>query len=66
LLLVEDTKVLITKAIGNMTDSQVAELMAPSDDVKMKRAETITVLKKLREAEQMLYNVARMDAVSLR
>ncbi len=57
---------LITKAIGNMTDSQVAELMAPSDDVKMKRAETITVLKKLREAEQMLYNVARMDAVSLR
>ena len=57
---------MIMKAISAMTDSQVADLMSPSDDVRTKRAEVIRALKKLREAEQMLFDVAQLDPVMLR
>lgn len=66
LLLVEEPKELITKTIGAMTDSQVAELMAPSPDVQAKRLETTNALKKLREAEQMLFDVGQMDTIGLK
>jgi len=62
LLLVEEPKELITKAIGAMTDGQVSNLMAPSPEVKQKRMATMAALTKLREAEQMLFEVAQMDS----
>ena len=61
LILVEEPKEKIVKAIGAMTDQQVATLMAPSADVTAKRAETLAGLAKLREAEAMIYEVSRMD-----
>jgi hypothetical protein len=36
--------------------------MAPSPDIQAKRSETMAALGKLREAEQMLFEVAQMDA----
>jgi len=49
-----------------MTDNQVADLMAPSPDVQKRREETMSALKKLREAEQMLFDVGQMDTLGLR
>lgn len=66
LLLVEEPKELIIKKIGALTDKQVAELMAPSPDIVKKREETTNALKKLREAEQMLFDVGQMDTIGLR
>ncbi len=66
MLLVEEPKELLTKAIGAMTDTQVAELMAPSEHVRVKRADTSAALEKLREVEKMLYDVAKMDDFSFR
>ena len=64
LLLVEDPKALITKAIGAMTDHRVAELMSPSEDIKARRSDCLAVLETLREAEQMLFDVAQMDTAA--
>lgn len=66
LLLVEEPKDMILKAIGAMTDAQVADLMAPSEDVQAKRAETISALAKLQEAEAMLFEVAQMSNLGLK
>jgi hypothetical protein len=66
LLLVEEPKELIIKSIGALTDKQVAELMAPSPDVTKRREETAGALKKLREAEQMLFDVGQMDTIGNR
>jgi len=42
--------------------AQVSNLMAPSPEVKQKRMATMAALTKLREAEQMLFEVAQMDS----
>ena len=43
---------------------QVADLMAPAPEVLERREETQAALAKLREAEQMLYDLSKMDAKS--
>jgi hypothetical protein len=35
--------------------------MAPAPEVTARRAETLAALEKLREAEKMIFDVARMD-----
>jgi len=66
LLLVEEPKELIVKAIGAMTDSQVAHLMAPSPELQAKRSAVVQALAKLRKAEQMLFDVAKIDTLGLK
>ena len=48
-----------------MSDANVADLMSPSDDVKIRREETQAALEKLQEAHEMLFEVSRAASTGL-
>lgn len=50
--------------LPSLTMPKVAELMAPAPEVTARRAETLAALEKLREAEKMIFDVARMENTS--
>jgi len=59
LLLVHKSRTLIFEKVQSLTDAQVAELMSPSSDVKLRRQDAEFALKKLIEAQEILYRVSR-------
>jgi len=59
LLLVHKSRTLIFERIQTLTDAQVAELMSPSSDIKARRQDAEYALKKLLEAQDLLYQVSR-------
>ena len=65
LLIVEEPTEKIFQKYSTLTDRQVSEIMSPSDDVKLRREETQGALEKLSEAQDLLYNVSRMDSSGL-
>jgi len=63
LLLVEKTKGLVTREVMKLTsDAEVEEIMSPSEESKLRRAETQQVLTKLHEAHELLFTVSRTAA----
>jgi len=61
LLLVEESREEICDKIESLSDSEVQDLMTPSDDVMVRREEAQKALVKLNEAQQLLFSVSRMD-----